>query len=434
LNNVIIGAGISGISAALEFESNGEQYILLEKSHVFGGHCSSYVFEGCIFDEGPHISFTKNTQIQKYLWREEDSYITEPLISNYWKGKWIPQPVITNLVFLPFAIRLKVISSFLVRPRFGTVKNYQEWSHKKFGRYYSRNFVGKYTRKYWTLEPNEMSVEWIEKRIYSPKFREVIYGSIFRTQKNWKKKQHYVQKFVYPNQNGFQEFVNRLMRLIKNKDSLFLNSTVTSIDYKSRQIWLSNGEKIDFKNLISTIPLPNLIEMLNLETDSPIFIASKKLRATSLTLVDLVYDVEPLITQHWSYIYDEEFLTTRVHFPFKLNPTNCPPGIFNVQVEIYADTQVVTENELIEQVVLELETLGICSKKPINSQIKRIEFANVIFDHQRLGANNEILPFLKKHGIYTAGRFGNWDYSWSDDSFLSGANSAAEILMGEGLI
>ncbi len=433
MNNVIIGGGISGIAAALEFESKGEPYILLEKSNALGGHCSSYVFEDCTFDEGPHISFTKDSQVQSFLWRENDNYISEPQISNFWGGYWIPQPVITNLVFLPFAIRLKILLSFLFRPRRGTIENYQEWSFRSFGRYYACNFVDRYTRKYWTLEPREMSTNWIEKRIYSPKFREVFYGAFSKKRYSQRKKHHYVQKFVYPHQNGFQEFVNRLAEQLKTKESLTLNAEVISINFQSRQILLSNGENVDYENVISTMPLPRLIEALNLPDDHPILIASKQLRSTHLTLVDLVCDVEPLINAHWTYIYDEKFLTTRLHFPFKLNPNSCPKGIFSIQIEIYGNTQNVRDDDLIERIISELQILGVISKKPTKSQVKRIEFANVIFDHQHSIAKREILPFLRELGIHTAGRFGNWDYSWSDDAFISGAISAREILNNERL-
>ncbi len=433
MSNIIIGGGISGIAAALEFESKGVPYILLEKNNYLGGHCSSYIFESCIFDEGPHISFTKNEILQNSLWRKGDNFITKPEIQNYWKGKWIPQPVITHLAFLPFFTKMNVILSFLLRPRFGVIDTYQEWNHRKFGRYYSANFVASYTRKYWTLEPRDMSIDWVEKRIYSPNLREVLYGAFTKSKKKRRNKQHYVQKFVYPNKNGFQEFVNRLVEQIKNKESLHLNTQVRSIDYLSKQIHLDNGKYLSYTNLISTIPLPNLVRALNLEPSDSLLNACQYLRATTLTLVDLIYDVKPIIAPHWCYIYDEQFLSTRVHFPFMLNSANCPPGLYNLQIEIYTQTVDISDAELIARVVSEMQTLGICADRATKSQVKRIEYANVIFDHQHKVASAEILPFLRNAGINTAGRFGNWDYSWSDDAYSSGANAANDILLKEGL-
>lgn len=42
--------------------------------------------------------------------------------------------------------------------------------------------------------------------------------------------------------------------------------------------------------------------------------------------------------------------------------------------------------------------------------------------------NREIVHrFLDNVGIKYIGRFGEWDYLWSDESFLSGKNSAENL-------
>ena len=432
MTNIIIGGGIAGIAAALEFESKGQQYILLERNSYLGGHCSSYTFENCVFDEGPHISFTKHEKLKNILWRDSDNYIEDPQILNYWEGDWVPHPVITNLVFLPMVLRIRVILSFFMRPRFGKVVNYKDWNNRKFGKFYSDNFVQKYTKKYWTVDSKEMSVDWVERRIYSPKLHEILKGAFFKGKRMKKKHQHYVQQFVYPQKNGFQEFVHRLVEKMKNSDSINFNAEVKFIDYREKQIHLADGRYLTYDSLISTIPTPKLINALRLDPENSVQISSNLLRATSLTLVDLIYDFEPLVNFHWSYIYDEKYLSTRIHLPYKLSPNSCPPGLFSMQIEIYSDVSALSEQDLIDRIVLEVNSLGISDRSPIRSQVKRIEYANVIFDHNQKLVNSEILPFLENLGVHTAGRFGNWDYSWSDDAYLSGADAAIQIMMKEG--
>ena len=58
-NNVIIGSGLSALGF---FENLRDQskYIIYDKKSYPGGHAASHKFENEYFDEGAHISHTKN--------------------------------------------------------------------------------------------------------------------------------------------------------------------------------------------------------------------------------------------------------------------------------------------------------------------------------------------------------------------------------------
>jgi protoporphyrinogen oxidase len=51
---------------------------------------------------------------------------------------------------------------------------------------------------------------------------------------------------------------------------------------------------------------------------------------------------------------------------------------------------------------------------------REVKYANVIFDHNRQKAVDAIHFYLRNVGISCIGRFGEWDYLWSDQSLLSG--------------
>ena len=48
------------------------------------------------------------------------------------------------------------------------------------------------------------------------------------------------------------------------------------------------------------------------------------------------------------------------------------------------------------------------------------KYANVIFDHNIYKSREIVRDYLASIGIETIGRFGEWDYLWSDQSLLSG--------------
>ena len=58
---------------------------------------------------------------------------------------------------------------------------------------------------------------------------------------------------------------------------------------------------------------------------------------------------------------------------------------------------------------------------------KDIQYAYVIYDHDRLRNLDIIRAYLRKYNIYSAGRYGRWEYLWMDDAILSGKNVLKEI-------
>ena len=63
---------------------------------------------------------------------------------------------------------------------------------------------------------------------------------------------------------------------------------------------------------------------------------------------------------------------------------------------------------------------------------KIIPYANVIFDLEHKNALEIIHGYLDDVGIHYCGRYGEWGYHWSDESFISGENTAQRILDSSG--
>ena len=54
---VIVGAGITGLTAAYRLSCAGERCVVLEKNNEIGGMCRTFNFDDMIFDLGPHFFF-----------------------------------------------------------------------------------------------------------------------------------------------------------------------------------------------------------------------------------------------------------------------------------------------------------------------------------------------------------------------------------------
>jgi len=428
-NILIFGAGLAGLSCHKTLQDLNKNPIGLEKNDYIFGHARSYKFSDLFFDEGPHISFTRRANIQEMIWSNSDNVIMSPKIINYWRGFWLPQPVITNIFNLPVITRARLVASFLCRPRSNEPSNYLEWSKTNFGSFYTSNFVDLYTRKYWQTSLSDLSVEWAGARVYSPSLFEVLTGSFRWTKKLSKtRKQHYFSEFHYSREGGFE---NLFKNFIPRNDFI-LNSEIAELNLEKKYAVTKNGEKYSFTQIFNSIPLPELFKVISDEI--PIFVtqAVSELRCTSLVLVDLVFDTPPLINCHWAYVYDLKYRSTRFHFPQLFSGGFDNLQKYAIQVEIY-DSMLgeLDDDEIIKQISREIIDMKVFSGSVLAGQVKRIKYANIVFDHNRDKAVDVIRKFLNEHDVTLIGRYGNWDYSWSDDAIQSGIQSALDYVEGE---
>lgn len=60
--------------------------------------------------------------------------------------------------------------------------------------------------------------------------------------------------------------------------------------------------------------------------------------------------------------------------------------------------------------------------------VMHIDYANVIFDLERASALQIVHGYLEEVGIAWCGRYGDWAYIWTDESFISGEKAAEKAL------
>lgn len=100
-----------------------------------------------------------------------------------------------------------------------------------------------------------------------------------------------------------------------------------------------------------------------------------------------------------------------------------PEGCSSLQLEIYCEQDKYSKEELLEASVGKLIVLGFIQKEDILFVDVRFEkYANVIFDQNIYESRKKVRDYLSSIGVETIGRFGEWDYLWSDQSLLNGIN------------
>ena len=151
-------------------------------------------------------------------------------------------------------------------------------------------------------------------------------------------------------------------------------------------------------------------------------------------LVNVGVDRADLSQSQMTYFYDEDICFSRISFPHMLSATNAPPGCGSIQAEVYFSSKyrplTQAPEELIEPVINDLRRSGTLREddKVLTSHARVVRHANVIFDLERSAALASVHGYLDEIGIAYCGRYGDWGYMWTDESFISGERAAQSAL------
>jgi protoporphyrinogen oxidase len=428
----ILGTGMAGYGAAHRLREAGVRAVLFDKKGHYGGHTASFGFEGkYTFDEGPHVSFTKHERLQK-LFADSIDHQYETLhtrVNNYWKGHWVKHPAQVNLHGLPTDLVINVIKDFVEaqhKPH-GEIRNYEQWLRASFGNTFAENFPMLYTIKYHTTEAKNKSLDWIGPRLYQAKLEEVLRGALQPASPDV----HYISHFRYPSHGGFVSYLKRFM----DSAELRLNHALAGIDPKRKEVRFSNGVTMPYKGIVSSVPLPDLIPTIH-GAPKEVLEAAARLACTEVVIINLVVNRPNLIDAHWTYIYDQDIFFTRLSTPHLQSPHNVPPGCGSLQAECYYSKKYRPldrkPKDCIEPTLRDLKKIGVLREddKILFKDVMHVEYANVIFDLERAAALRIVHGYLDEIGIAYCGRYGDWAYIWTDESFMSGERAAEKVLQG----
>ena len=178
---VIVGAGPSGLAAALEGTKNANEVLIFESSSHLGGLSRTVDFEDCRFDVGPHRFFTKNAEVNQ-LFNDilgNDQIRVKRLTRIFYKGKYFNYPITPLNALLGLGVFNSIaifVSYAFARVKALTfpsqLKNFEEWVTGQFGSRLYRIFFKTYTEKVWGIPCTEISDQWASQRIKNLNLRE----------------------------------------------------------------------------------------------------------------------------------------------------------------------------------------------------------------------------------------------------------------------
>jgi protoporphyrinogen oxidase len=430
---VVLGSGFAAFGAGHELEAANHSYVAFDKNGYFGGHTASYAQpQGWVFDDGPHVSFTKDQRIQDILADAVDGrFESVPIrLNNYWHGQWLTHPVQVNLHGLPADLITRILVDFVAAQAAPetTIANYDEWCRVAFGTTFAETFPLVYGRKYHTTSADNLTTDWLGPRMYRPTLEEIFRGALAP---NPITDVHYVTHFRYPSFGGYASY----LRAWAERTDLRLDHEATEIDPVARTIRFGNGTVATYDHLITSLPLPELIRVIP-TAPAPVADAAQKLAFTSVVMTNLGIERADISEAHVSYFYDEDVEFSRLSFPHLLSPNTVPSGTSAIQAEVYYSDKYRPLGEPLDdigaRVVADLHRVGVLrpDDRILFQEVRLARYGNVIYDHERAAAVATIHAYLDELGIHYCGRYGDWNHEWTDEAFVSGEEAAKRVLAG----
>lgn len=421
-NNVVLGAGISGLAAAYQAREAGLPVTIFEARGTAGGLLDNFVVDGFRFDHAVHLSFATELEVREVF--DRSAYHThEPEALNWDTEQWLRHPVQNNMFPLPAEEKVSLIAGLAEAPT-GPVTSYRDWLEQQYGRPIAERWPLVYTEKYWTVPAEALGTDWIGQRVRRADIREVLHGAMSPDTPHY----FYAKEMRYPEKGGYRSFIEPMM---EGADIRF-GKRVTRIEPAAGRIVFADGEEAAFSRMVSTLPLPVLAELIPDMPDA-VRVDARSLFATSVDLVSIGFNRANVPPSLWFYIYDRDILAARAYSPSWKAPSNAPEGCSSLQFEIYSSRagERHSPEALKANTVEALRRMGLATPEDIVVlDHRRIEYGNVVFDLGMEERRDRVLDWVRAQGIEVAGRFGEWAYLWSNQAMMSGIKAGRKAFSG----
>ncbi|MDD5617608.1 MAG: FAD-dependent oxidoreductase [Candidatus Omnitrophica bacterium] len=426
---VILGAGLTGLSAAYNLQKIGEDFVLFEKENVPGGLCRSIKVNGFVLDYAERFLRVPNPSFKKFILDLMGNNINERILSAsiFLKGKHIEYPLQNNLFDLPEAIKKECLKGYLEAEAQKKIpSNFAEWINASFGAGIAKYFMLPYNEKIWSYKPGQMAIDWFAKE-FMPRhdFKSVKEGAELPLEKRRAKN---IQMRWYPHHGGAQAFSEALYGKV-DKGSVHFNKRAKSIDLVKRRILFSDGSSTKFDKLISTMPLNELVAMI-MGVSPDISAAAKRLKYNSVICLNYSIDKENVTDRQWIYFPEKRFVFSRLYFLKNFCENSVPKGKSVISALMtYSGKKFLKLKEIKKRSLAGLREAGIAGGK---DKLKLLAVQNIKYGFAiptlSLSRDRAIIQkFLRSRGVFSVGRYGNWEYSGMEHALMEGEEIAKEV-------
>jgi protoporphyrinogen oxidase len=437
----VIGAGPAGMTAAYELAKGGVKVEVFEAGPQVGGLAKTITLWGQKVDLGPHRFFSDDSRVNR-LWLEvvgRDYRMVDRLTRIYYGGKFYRYPL------KPFeALRklgpieaVKCLFSYIgqrIRPT-RLDGSFETWVVSRFGRRLFDIFFKTYSEKLWGIPCTALDADFAAQRIKKLSLWEAVVNGLTGGRRNRHKT--LVDQFAYPI-GGTGEVYERMHRsVLANGGQVHLKRPVDRViveDGRAIGLVLTDGERLTFDRIISTMPLTQLVKRL---PDAPPAVtdAASALKFRNTILVYLHLDANNLFPDNWLYVHAGDLQMGRV-----TNFRNWVPELYGDQkgtilvIEYWCydrdELWSAEDSVLIKLAWDEMKKTGLTGNaQMMEGHVHRIPKCYPVYSRgykEHLHPIEEYLSTIRDLSVI--GRYGAFKYNNQDHSILMGLLAAENIL------
>src|SRR5262249_55222424 len=160
---------------------------------------------------------------------------------------------------------------------------------------FAETFPMIYGNKYHTTTMDRLTTDWIGPRMYRPSLEQVLRGALGEAVSGT----HYVDLFRYPSHGGFLSYLEPFAA----RFDVRLDHRLTELDPREKTVRFANGKVVDYEQVISSVPLPELVPLIK-GAPADVLEAARQLAWTYAVLINLGVGRSALSDAAITYFYD----------------------------------------------------------------------------------------------------------------------------------
>lgn len=462
---VIIGAGPTGLGAASRLvQKKHDDWLMVDAFDEAGGlACTDVTPEGFLFDMGGHVIFSHydyfDQLIDAAVGSGEENWATHERVSYVrMMNRWVPYPFQNNICSLPLEDQVNCINGLIEAKVTNALAktppaNFDEWILRVMGEGIADIFMRPYNFKVWAVPTTKMQCSWLGERVATANVAKVVENVLRnKTESGWGPN----AVFRFPQEGGTGGIWKKVAQKLLPAEKQRYGVKVEQIDTKEQVLTMSDGTKIQYNKLMSTIPLDITLTWLGKKE------LADRLTYSSTHIIGLgLRGVSPHENKCWLYYPEDNCPYYRCTVFSHYAKKNCPAADVTMPTIRHGDPKIpvtdkaakagpywslmfeVSENKefkpvnydtIVEETIQGAINTGMITTTDEITSIyyRRLEHGYPTPSLERDGVLKEALPWLRSMNIWSRGRFGSYKYEVAnqDHSCMIGVEAVDNMLHG----
>jgi protoporphyrinogen oxidase len=446
---VILGAGPAGISAAWRLTKLGYPVTVLERDGAVGGMGRTIKVGDYSVDFGPHTFHIRETPESKEILQTITPFFGENPLTLVrgtrvlLRGKEYVYPL--EMLQVLFGVSPLLSARILFDYSVATIKSFfspakkedsfEEWGVRNLGRTLYDLCFGIYSERVWGLPTSQISSKQAQ-RVAKLNLKNIILRTLgIKADPNT-----YFTKYFYPRQGISQLYEGMATEVRAGGNEIKLNAPAVRVeregDRAARVVYQADGREqtIECDVLLSTLPLPALVNMTTPALPATVVEHAKRLRYRSLKLIYIALKRPQMTDYHWVYLLDEQFRVNRLSEQKNVSSEMVPDDrtILCIELSLWKDEPLwnATDEEVYRLALRDLMKMGYgVTEAEVDAYfVTDIPTAYPVYE---LNFEDHLIPVLEgvheMRNVMTLGRHGLFLNNSMDDNVGLGFQIADHI-------